>query len=1820
MNFLRNSLVALALAAGAALLAQGCTSQIDEIDRTQVNRIKKADLRGVWYEIDVITDIPPTAAFGFAGQTNYGAEDSGRVIFDVQENHVVVYPYSEKAVGGDAKWTKRKIRKYWDKSIQDRADRKVKDSDFIEISTGNPVGIYPITSQFDILRDYSTTTGEQTNVLVENTSDKPWWQREYIRVDWGTNLITNLMFPQGTVKYSAVDYFVPSGEDGAADNPAQFYMAPDKDYFHFTRRLFGQPMSTGACSPYSLAPGDCSGAVVETRIAFRKVDVKRLHDYEIRQFRNNVEQDKFGFFLAERYRYDEEYGLIYTGRDSKAARWNLWQKSKTFAPVKDAQGKDIQCMTDNDCAKPAICDQKDFFEPGVCKSGARIPYSERGLRPIVYHLSVDHPENHLRGAYDSADGWSDVFKDTVSWLLFWEQKWKADKVDGFDKGVSKFGQRLCKTNADCAAVAALSMQVPTPYKANRVAVPISATDGVAIEECLQTIEGKADCADRDKLAGAAAVVFVNASPGTKLSLTGLPAGLTLNDIEYKNSIKDGKVSVLPASASRVIVPKNALATVDLTITGGSAPIAVPNVKIGADEVVFVVAVGGKTATVLQSVGSSKSGLRVVSGFDKAVEVGVNGVRQVEKLEFGRPSDYLFQVGEAAHIAFVEPGHRSDVTCATVQGTSQCVGWSQQISEADLKSREQIKASLPAMFVTCENQFTRSFDKCKADGQLGKTEFMNDCRYWVEDGKAYGRPGKRYNPCADKKDFGETPEAAKLKIQGDARYNYMYWVTKIHASSPLGYGPSAADPDTGEIFWAIANVYGASQNTYAQYGKDIVDLLNGDLDPKSLATGSYIKQYVLAQAKSKQDDGLFGAIADQLPQMTPEELDDAARNRATLSLKDQAAVKWTVKDQIDAQRETAEFSNPKRLNEWIDGHLPSVDIDALQARADKIKGTSLESAMITDEMMLVGSEGALQPGQAYGPEMMEKISPLGWATPRRTLDERKRMQFLGINSITMSEFQDPAMLGLAKRLKCDDGETPTEVYDGDLMGGKKCYKGDALRTALSVALYHATLAHEVGHTVGLRHNFSASTDAFNYFDQYYDEEKGGRTREFVACGDVTLPTGLVPGDAFCENQSFGEKCVMKACSKDADCPTGTTCGGNKQCLDSDGVQVGTCQSNVWQRTACADDSLCGGGKCVDGFCHDRLTCSANSNCSGGDICDGGYCVDARSAAPRTKLHYDEVSSEAKKLLSRAGLTQKEIDGRRTEFQYSSVMDYGQKINSDLWGLGKYDYAAIRYGYGEMVEVYKNPTYLTDRIKQYAKRAGTGIEQVSWNLETENWKDSIVPQFYYLNEFMPPEYNKQRYSVPEHFVQAERYFADNYFRGAADRTFFEVPYKYCSDEYRGGSMGCYYFDTGVNMEEIVFHAAEALEEYYIFDAFKRERLWFGRGGSPLSYMARIQDRWLTPITAAGRYYAIYNNIFRVRSWFPEWERQAQGFAPMRRASEASFRALTNMIATPAPGSYVFDKNSNSYVNVDYETGRPETQLDIPLGQGKFPWTTFATQKGYYMYDHPLWIGAYWDKVAAIMALTNSTIGLLSEYVGEQLPVFRATAIGYNTVYPNQLAQVLGGVAAGDITQFAGTVGKGQSGANAYKPFDPFRKVSTTDARVTPSVVNHSLRLFAAWQAIANLPAGFDPSYTDSMAVWLKGQGPQFTIGSGQVGTDKVSLEVCEFLDPFGQKTYVAPKPNYSVDRYSAAFSMCRKLNLLKTGCADGSQCQPCQVSDGACAAPGICGDKTACRGETWYTKASGAEKDKLLQQMKSEIEVLDYLRQLYSVYGNIGAGTN
>lgn len=102
----------------------------------------------------------------------------------------------------------------------------------------------------------------------------------------------------------------------------------------------------------------------------------------------------------------------------------------------------------------------------------------------------------------------------------------------------------------------------------------------------------------------------------------------------------------------------------------------------------------------------------------------------------------------------------------------------------------------------------------------------------------------------------------IKKIGDLRYSIFYWVPEHQAASPLGYGPSAADPETGEIFWAAAYIYGAPLETYAQMSKDIVDMLNGKLDVKSLYTGQNVVEYINGLQKRGLLSGLKQGLNTQ----------------------------------------------------------------------------------------------------------------------------------------------------------------------------------------------------------------------------------------------------------------------------------------------------------------------------------------------------------------------------------------------------------------------------------------------------------------------------------------------------------------------------------------------------------------------------------------------------------------------------------------------------------------------------------------------------------------------------------------------------------------------------------------------------------------------------------------------------------------------------------------------------------------------------------------------------------------------------------------------
>ena len=158
----------------AAAMAAGCAQDVGDIDRTDPNKIKKTDLTGTWFMTKTITGVPGS----FHAYDLYEGQmfETDRVIFEIDENYLKVRRSYPLVPGRD-----------------DVSRGLEGPSSYEELygngtfANGDLLGVYPIVSHFDVQRQYDAATGEQSNVIVENTSDRNWYEREYMRVDWSKN-------------------------------------------------------------------------------------------------------------------------------------------------------------------------------------------------------------------------------------------------------------------------------------------------------------------------------------------------------------------------------------------------------------------------------------------------------------------------------------------------------------------------------------------------------------------------------------------------------------------------------------------------------------------------------------------------------------------------------------------------------------------------------------------------------------------------------------------------------------------------------------------------------------------------------------------------------------------------------------------------------------------------------------------------------------------------------------------------------------------------------------------------------------------------------------------------------------------------------------------------------------------------------------------------------------------------------------------------------------------------------------------------------------------------------------------------------------------------------------------------------------------------------------------------------------------------------------------------------------------------------------------------------------------------------------------------
>ncbi len=289
-------------------------------------------------------------------------------------------------------------------------------------NSGTVVAAYRIESHFDIRREYNTTTGEELNVVVENSVDRPWWARDYMRVDWSQNLVTNNpmwneMFTGqvfGNLSVTPIAYAVT---DPASDDA--MHIEEQTGYLDVTNKYYVDPAGTAspfsdltgqvpACLVYGIYTGsgtyECDAQEATVRSSYVKIDPNE--DFEsLENTKATLDVvgnpggigDSFsiGVVNAGRQKWDPQYG--YT--DAQFHRFaNIHQTWK-------ASHQKATCDDNIDTDKDGTADECENSKTGYAGStGSQcdtfvkkctIPYRDREIATIGYWVNKETPVDLL---------------------------------------------------------------------------------------------------------------------------------------------------------------------------------------------------------------------------------------------------------------------------------------------------------------------------------------------------------------------------------------------------------------------------------------------------------------------------------------------------------------------------------------------------------------------------------------------------------------------------------------------------------------------------------------------------------------------------------------------------------------------------------------------------------------------------------------------------------------------------------------------------------------------------------------------------------------------------------------------------------------------------------------------------------------------------------------------------------------------------------------------------------------------------------------------------------------------------------------------------------------------------------------------------------------------------------------------------------------------------------------------------------------------------------------------------------------------------------
>lgn len=411
--------------AATALVALGCAQEREPIVRVQANALKKSFFVGE--DLSSKTDDPEFYMRSTMLETGYGlapfpltpswASDVARVKWEISENQLI------------ARLTYERIQ----------------DTDHFgsrSTNNGQIVAAYSIEKHFDIRRGYNPNTGEELNIIDENASDRPWFAREYMRVDWSRNLVGEDMWNLdalsqlkvfGDMSFESMAYYVNDPND--ADAPV---FDPTTGYFDIVGKVYAKPGTVE--TPFGKVPacllpadyfngtepwGNCWPQELRLRYSFRRLTDT---DFEPQDWDGIKFQNAGIFNFAERKGYDQNYQMVDEKWHRFAEVYNIWQGSHRAIPCntqdtwKTGDGNAHRDLTRPSVSGPEPGPNGTEDECEEAGAGSRcdeftqkctIPLRDRVSRTIPLHYGMGSPEDLWSSVAGVVEEWNQIMRKAV---------------------------------------------------------------------------------------------------------------------------------------------------------------------------------------------------------------------------------------------------------------------------------------------------------------------------------------------------------------------------------------------------------------------------------------------------------------------------------------------------------------------------------------------------------------------------------------------------------------------------------------------------------------------------------------------------------------------------------------------------------------------------------------------------------------------------------------------------------------------------------------------------------------------------------------------------------------------------------------------------------------------------------------------------------------------------------------------------------------------------------------------------------------------------------------------------------------------------------------------------------------------------------------------------------------------------------------------------------------------------------------------------------------------------------------------------------------